>query len=115
MAFRPEKLTLKSQEAVQAAQELASDRGHQRVEPMHLLAALLDADSGDPRPAQASSGVDPDRIARAAEEGLNALPKVSRRRDARQPRPRQGPRGGPGRGRGGWGTSTSRSSTCCSA
>ena len=28
--------------AVQTAQSLARDRGHQRLEPMHLLAALLD-------------------------------------------------------------------------
>src|SRR4051812_15464138 len=42
MAFRFDQLTLKSQEAVQKAQGLARDRGHQRIEPMHLLAALLD-------------------------------------------------------------------------
>ena len=41
MAFRFDQLTLKSQEAVQQAQSLASERGHQRLEPMHLLAALL--------------------------------------------------------------------------
>ena len=42
MAFRFDKLTLKSQEAVQKAQAIAQERGHQRLEPMHLLAALLD-------------------------------------------------------------------------
>ena len=42
MAFRFDRLTLKSQEAVQKAQSLARDRGHQRLEPMHLLAALAD-------------------------------------------------------------------------
>ena len=41
MAFRFEQLTLKSQEAVQKAQSLAQERGHPRLEPMHLLAALL--------------------------------------------------------------------------
>ena len=46
MAFRFDQLTLKSQEAVQKAQTLARERGHQRLEPMHLLAALL-----APRPA----------------------------------------------------------------
>ena len=44
MAFRFDQLTAKSQEAVQQAQSLARDRGHQRLEPMHLLAALLDPD-----------------------------------------------------------------------
>ncbi|HEY2155598.1 MAG TPA: Clp protease N-terminal domain-containing protein [Isosphaeraceae bacterium] len=77
MPFRPEKLTLKSQEAVQTAQELASNRGHQRVEPMHLLAALLDSNEPVIRDLLKQLGVEPDRIARAAEEGLKALPKVS--------------------------------------
>ena len=42
MAFRFDQLTLKSQEAVQHAQSLAATVGIQRLEPMHLLAALLD-------------------------------------------------------------------------
>ena len=42
MAFRFDQLTQKSQEAVQQAQTLGRERGHQRLEPMHLLAALLD-------------------------------------------------------------------------
>ena len=46
MAFRFDQLTLKSQEAVQQAQTVARDRGNQRIEPMHLLAAL-----SAPRPA----------------------------------------------------------------
>ena len=44
MAFRFERLTLKSQEAVQQAQTLAQERGHPRLEAMHLLVALLHAD-----------------------------------------------------------------------
>ena len=39
MAFRFEKLTIKAQEAVQRAQELAADRGNPQIEPLHLLAA----------------------------------------------------------------------------
>ena len=42
MAFRFDRLTLKSQEAVQRANELAKERGHQRLEPMHLLADSTD-------------------------------------------------------------------------
>jgi len=41
MAFRMDKLTLKAQEAVARAQELAADRGHAQIDPVHLLAALL--------------------------------------------------------------------------
>jgi ATP-dependent Clp protease ATP-binding subunit ClpB len=77
MAFRPDKLTLKSQEVVQKAQELASERGHQRIEPMHLLAALLDANQPVVRDLIKQLGVDPDRIARAADQGLASLPKVT--------------------------------------
>ncbi len=77
MAFRPDKLTMKSQEAVQKAQELAASKGHQRLEPMHLLVALLDGDQPVVRDLLKNLGVDPSRIARAAEEGLNSLPKVT--------------------------------------
>jgi len=77
MAFRFDRLTLKSQEAVQQAQELARDRGHQRLEPMHLLAALLDPDQAVIRSLLTQLGVEPNRLLKAADEGLNALPKVS--------------------------------------
>ena len=77
MAFRFDKLTHRSQEAVQKAQELARDRGHQRLEPMHLLAALLDPDQAVVRSLLNQLGVEPARLLRAAEEGLNALPKVT--------------------------------------
>jgi ATP-dependent Clp protease ATP-binding subunit ClpB len=77
MAFRFDQLTLKSQEAVQQAQALARERGHQRLEPMHLLAALLHADQQVVRSLLAQLGVNPGQILKAAEEGLNVLPKVS--------------------------------------
>jgi ATP-dependent Clp protease ATP-binding subunit ClpB len=77
MAFRFDKLTLRSQEAFQKAQDLARDRGHQRLEPMHLLAALLDPDQAVIRSLLNQLGVEPARLLRAAEEGLNALPKVT--------------------------------------
>jgi ATP-dependent Clp protease ATP-binding subunit ClpB len=77
MAFRFDKLTHRSQEAVQKAQDLARGRGHQRLEPMHLLAALLDPEQAVVRSLLNQLGVEPARLLRAAEEGLNALPKVS--------------------------------------
>src|SRR5437868_2349093 len=39
--MRLDKLTVKAQEALQAAQSLAGERGHQAVEPEHLLHALI--------------------------------------------------------------------------
>ncbi|MFO0917024.1 MAG: hypothetical protein U0872_01760 [Planctomycetaceae bacterium] len=39
MAFRPDKLTVKAQEAVQSAQELAANAGNPQVRaPLHLSA-----------------------------------------------------------------------------
>ncbi|MGC1720402.1 MAG: ATP-dependent Clp protease ATP-binding subunit, partial [Isosphaeraceae bacterium] len=77
MAFRFDRLTLKSQEAVQTAQSLARDRGHQRLEPMHLLAALLDPEQQVIRTLLSQLGVNPAQVLKAAEEGLSALPKVT--------------------------------------
>ncbi len=77
MAFRFEQLTLKSQEAVQKAQSLAKERGHPRIEPMHLLAALLNPDQQVVRSLLSQLGVNPDQIARAAEAGLKVFPKTS--------------------------------------
>ena len=76
MAFRFENLTVKSQEAVQKTQELARERGHQRLEPMHLLAALLDPDQAVVRSLLGQLGVNPAQLLKAAEEGLASLPKV---------------------------------------
>ncbi len=77
MPFRFDQLTLKSQEAVQQAQNLAKERSHQRLEPMHLLAALLDPDQQVVRSLLTQLGVNPAQIKKAAEEGLSALPKVT--------------------------------------
>ncbi|HEV3004044.1 MAG TPA: Clp protease N-terminal domain-containing protein, partial [Pirellulales bacterium] len=41
MPFRFDKLTIKAQEAVQNAQELAGQRGHPQIDALHLLAALV--------------------------------------------------------------------------
>ena len=41
MAFRFDKLTIKAQEAVASAQQLAADRGNPQIDPLHLLAGLL--------------------------------------------------------------------------
>ena len=46
MAFRFDKLTVKAQEAVQRAQELAADRGNTQIDPLHLLAGLLAESEG---------------------------------------------------------------------
>ena len=44
--MRFDKFTLKAQEAVQNAQEVASKKGHQQIDPEHLLYALLEQAEG---------------------------------------------------------------------
>jgi ATP-dependent Clp protease ATP-binding subunit ClpB len=77
MAMRFEKLTLKSQEAVQNAQGIAREHGHQRLVPMHLLAALLDPDQVVVKSILQHLGVNPTQLKKAVDQGLDALPKVS--------------------------------------
>ena len=42
MAIRWDKFTVKAQEAVQRANELASEHGNSELVPLHLLAALVE-------------------------------------------------------------------------
>ncbi len=46
MAIKWEKLTVKSQEAIQAAQAHAAENGNPEVLPLHLMAALLEDREG---------------------------------------------------------------------
>jgi len=77
MAFRFDKLTLKSQEAVRRAQEIAREHNNQRLEPIHLLVSLLDDDQTVVRSLLGQLGLNPNQIRRAAEDGLKSLPQVS--------------------------------------
>ena len=42
MPIRWEKFTVKAQEAIQRANELASEHGNPEMAPLHLLAALIE-------------------------------------------------------------------------
>ncbi len=75
MAFRFDQLTLKSQEAVQQAQSLARDRGHQRLEPLHLLAALLHPDQQVVRSFSLSSASTRRRFSRPPRKGSMSFPR----------------------------------------
>ncbi|HEY5975549.1 MAG TPA: Clp protease N-terminal domain-containing protein, partial [Geobacteraceae bacterium] len=44
--IRPDKMTIKTQEALSAAHDLASRASNAAVEPEHLLLALLDQEGG---------------------------------------------------------------------
>jgi ATP-dependent Clp protease ATP-binding subunit ClpB len=77
MPLNFEKLTLKSQEAVRKAHSIAEQRSQRKLEPLHLLAALLDPEQVVVRSLLEQLGVRPDQLARAVEQGLDALPKVT--------------------------------------
>ncbi|MGH7318859.1 MAG: ATP-dependent chaperone ClpB [Candidatus Rokuibacteriota bacterium] len=76
-AFRFDKLTVKAQEAVQAAQSVADRESHQQIEPEHLLAALLAQSGGIVVPILAKLGAPADTIRRDAEAEVRRLPRVT--------------------------------------
>ena len=86
MAFRFDKFTIKAQEAVQRAVDLAADRGNPQVAPVHLLQALLAEHEGIVRPLLEKIGVDRGHLERVVEAELSHLPKVS---GGAQPQPDQ--------------------------
>ncbi len=77
MAFRPDKLTVKSQEAIQHAQDVAERHGHQQLQPLHLLEALLHEDQGIVRPLLQKIGANVGQLETMVAAELNRLPKVS--------------------------------------
>ncbi len=71
------KFTIKSQEAVQNAQEIASSYGNQMIEPEHLLAALVQDSSGTVIPILQKVGANVSFVKIKVNELLDKLPKVS--------------------------------------
>jgi len=86
MAFRFDKFTIKAQESVQNAVELAGSRGNPQVTPVHLLHALVAEREGIVRPLLEKIGVDRGHLERIIEAELSHLPKVS---GGAQPQPDQ--------------------------
>ena len=71
------KMTEKSQAAILEAQNIAVSMGHQEVDELHLLLALLRQEDGlIPRVAECM-GVSPESLAASAEKELAAKPRIS--------------------------------------
>ncbi len=70
------KLTLKAQQAVQDAQELASNAEQQFIDPLHILAALLKDSEGIIPPILNKLGANMDFVRRKVDEELKAMPRV---------------------------------------
>ena len=68
--------TQKSMEAIQAAQALAAERGHQQLEQVHLLAALMQEENGLIPQLCQRMGVRSDELKSACETLLQKLPQV---------------------------------------
>jgi ATP-dependent Clp protease ATP-binding subunit ClpB len=77
MAIRWDKFTVKAQEAVQRASELASEHGNPEVLPMHLLTALLEDKEGIVAPIMEKIGIGPQSVLSDLYQGMERLPKVS--------------------------------------
>jgi ATP-dependent Clp protease ATP-binding subunit ClpB len=77
MAIKWDKLTVKSQEAVQAAVQMAGEHGNPEVLPLHLLAALLEDREGVVLPVLEKVGVPVQELLSGLNSAIEKLPKVS--------------------------------------
>jgi ATP-dependent Clp protease ATP-binding subunit ClpB len=74
---RFEKLTVKAQEALQSAQEVAASHENQQIEPVHLLAALVAQADGVVSPLLARLGIRSEMLSQDLEREMGRLPKVT--------------------------------------
>ena len=77
MAINPNKLTVKSQEALQSAVEIAANYGNNQIEPEHLLAALIQDPEGVATSVLRKLGVNIDQLRIRVTGALEKLPKVT--------------------------------------
>src|ERR1051326_670586 len=77
MAIRWDKFTIKAQEAIQQASELAGQNGNPEMLPLHFLAALLQDQEGIVTPVLAKLGVNASTLQGQVMERIDRLPKVS--------------------------------------
>ena len=76
MAIKWDKLTVKSQEAVQAASGHAAENGNPEVLPLHLMAALLEDREGVVIPVLEKVGVPVEQLLSGVNSAIAKLPKV---------------------------------------
>jgi ATP-dependent Clp protease ATP-binding subunit ClpB len=74
--MQPDRFTIKSQEALQAAQRLADERHNPQTMPEHLLAVLLEQEGGVVVPVLRKLGVDPGAVRQSNTQALDALPTL---------------------------------------
>jgi ATP-dependent Clp protease ATP-binding subunit ClpB len=74
--LRFDKMTVKAQEALQAARDVAARHENQSIEPVHLLAALIQQPDGVVPPLLARLGIRTELINQDMEREIARLPKV---------------------------------------
>jgi ATP-dependent Clp protease ATP-binding subunit ClpB len=75
--MQADRFTVKSQEALAAAQRLAGARRNAEVAPQHLLVALLEQEGGIVAPVLERAGASAETVRRSANAALDALPTVT--------------------------------------
>jgi ATP-dependent Clp protease ATP-binding subunit ClpB len=74
--MRLDKFTIKAQEALAAARDLADQRAHQEVTPEHLLRALLTQEEGVVLALLRKVGTDAEAVGRTLDEAIAKQPQV---------------------------------------
>ncbi len=70
------RFTIKAQEALQNAQEIAAKKNHGELKPLHLLAALLEDEQSLVIPVLERSGVDIEQLDEQIEAELDRIPPI---------------------------------------
>jgi ATP-dependent Clp protease ATP-binding subunit ClpB len=72
-----DRFTIKSQEALTAAQRLADERRNPQTTPEHVLAVLLEQGAGVVAPVLRKLGVEPATVRQSVSAALDALPRLT--------------------------------------
>jgi ATP-dependent Clp protease ATP-binding subunit ClpB len=75
--LNPDRFTIKSQEAIRAASQLAEERRNPQVMPEHLLVVLLEQEGGVVAPVLRKLGVSPDAVRSEVNAALDVLPTIA--------------------------------------
>src|SRR5271157_1420303 len=77
MAIRFDKLTVKASEAIQRSNEIAAEHGNPELQPLHILAALIEDKEGIVPPVLEKIGIGPQAVLHDVYQEIDRLPKVS--------------------------------------
>lgn len=72
-----DKFTVKSQEAIQRAQQLASEKGNPEISPAHLCRAIIEQPEGVVAPVLLKAGVAPEQLLSKIIQRIDTLPQVT--------------------------------------